>query len=491
MKIRHSLLAIAAVLTGTAQAQTLNVRQDANVIYAFNASECGEMTYSNGGSTLTIQGKAFDTSAISSVYVDDSSVADNAVSVVYNSTSASVVIAGNVAAYVSATVSGANVVIDQVGTPEAEITYTLSGASSAGSFTMNGETAATFALSDLTLTSTTSAAIDIEDSKRISLVLTGTNTLSDYAGGTQNACFYIDGHAVISGSGTLNITGNAKHGLTLDEHAKMLGGTVNILAAASDGIHGSEYFYMEDGQLNIQATGDGIDLGFRGVNKGTKDQYEDNGFIKLMGGTVSIATTGTATKALKADSTIVCGGATVTASTTGSATYDETEADFSSCAALKTGGNFQMTAGNVDLSSTGAGGKGVNATYNVNVSGGRLTVTTTGAPYENDDDDDTKPHGIKASGNINLTGGEVYVAASAKYGMAFKTKNTFAIDGSTVMGIGGTACAATDVPSTQLIKYYTKTGVSAGATKTYDGVSYTVPSYYSNSNAKILVSCPQ
>ena len=83
-----------------------------------------------------------------------------------------------------------------------EITYSLSGSSSNGSFYMDGDYKATLALNNLTLTNTNGAAIDIENGKRIAVVLTGTNTLTDSSNGNQNACFYIDGHPEFTGTGS-------------------------------------------------------------------------------------------------------------------------------------------------------------------------------------------------------------------------------------------------------------------------------------------------
>ena len=79
--ISSMLLAIAA------HAQTLNVVTD-NVTYMFPAAQAGEMTYEEG-TTLTIMNKTFTLTDITKMYVDESSVADNTVDVVYSGTSLS------------------------------------------------------------------------------------------------------------------------------------------------------------------------------------------------------------------------------------------------------------------------------------------------------------------------------------------------------------------------------------------------------------------
>ena len=166
---RLSTILAALVLTIAASAQTLNVKVG-SVTYQFSASQTGEMTYS-GGATLTIMGKTFTIADISSMAVDDSSVADGTVSVSYNGSTASVVVAGNVAQYLTIEQSGAHVSIAQSSDLAEEITYTLSGASTDGEFYMSGSYKATVELNGLTLTNTnpvySGAALHIQNGKRI------------------------------------------------------------------------------------------------------------------------------------------------------------------------------------------------------------------------------------------------------------------------------------------------------------------------------------
>ena len=468
------------------QAQTLNVNMG-NVTFSHSAASTGDMVFNNG-TTLTIEGRAYNLSDISSVTVDDRSVSPSTVSVAYNGASANVVVAGNIARYLTVSASGANVSIVQSESLQSEVNYTLSGTSTNGSFFMDGSFKANFTFDNLSLTNPSGAAIDIEDGKKIDITLVGTNTLTDGAGGSQNACFYVNGHPEFLGTGTLNVKGNTKHALSTDEYMMMTSGTINVTGAVGDGLHVSQYFKMTGGTVNIQSQGDGIDIGFKGVNKGTKDQYEDNGFAFLGGGTLTIAVTGAASKGLKADSTVIMTGGTTTISTSGAAYYDTTERDLTSASALKTDGAFTMSAGTLTLSSTGDGGKGLNATEAITISGGRLVVTTTGDTYTYSSSLDTKPHGVKTDDKITISGGEAYVAASNDEGVAFKHDLGFAINGGTLMGIGGKK--STVKSGSQGYKTYTGVKVSAGGTVSYNGVSYTVPSNYSNSSAFVVVSKP-
>ena len=237
---RLSTILAALVLTIAASAQTLNVKVG-SVTYQFSASQTGEMTYS-GGATLTIMGKTFTIADISSMAVDDSSVADGTVSVSYNGSTASVVVAGNVAQYLTIEQSGAHVSIAQSSDLAEEITYTLSGASTDGEFYMSGSYKATVELNGLTLTNTnpvySGAALHIQNGKRIKVKpITGTtSTLTDAASGSQKGCLYIKGHAEFAQKGTLNVVGNVKHAIKAGEYITVKNATINITSALGDGI---------------------------------------------------------------------------------------------------------------------------------------------------------------------------------------------------------------------------------------------------------------
>ena len=208
--MKRTLLSILTLLLAIAAgAQTLNVKVG-SVTYQFPATQTGEMTYDDG-QTVTIMGKTFTLSDISSMTVDDTSVTDGTIGVSYDGSSAAVTVAGNVAQYVTPTISGAHVSIAQSDDLAEEITYTLSGTSTDGEFYMSGSYKATLELNGLTLTNTTpvysGAAIHIQNGKRIKVKpVTGTtNTLVDAVGGSQKGCLYIKGHAEFAQKGTLNV----------------------------------------------------------------------------------------------------------------------------------------------------------------------------------------------------------------------------------------------------------------------------------------------
>ncbi len=471
-----SLMMLFAPAATYVSAQTLNVRVG-EVTYAHSAAQTGDMLF-DAGTTLTVQGKTYTLAEVTDIKVAGNQVADNTITVDYQGTQAKVTVAGNLAQHVTVTATGADVSVVADAAFAGEIAYTLTGTSTDGSFYMDGEAKASLTLDNLTLTSAKGGAITIDDGKKLDVRLVGANTLADAVAGAQKACFYVNGHVDMSGTGSLTIAGNSRHGYYSDEYTHLSGGNVTVTGAKGDGFHVNQYFQITGGTLTIASEGDGIDVGAK--RKGG----DNNGQLLLSGGEVTIDVTGEGAKALKADSTITMADGTVTATSHGAAYYDTEAADIAGAAVLKAGGQFVMKAGTLSLTATGAGAKGVNADEGVVVDGGSLSVVATGAVYEYGTLD-TKPHAVKTDGNIVINGGTLFVAASSD-GRALNTDYAFLVNGGTLMGLGGKKSEPTG--GTQAYKTYKSQTIKAGATATYDGVTFTIPANYSNAKAHVLVS---
>ena len=453
------------LLAVTAMAQTLNVTVG-SVTYQFPASQTGEMTYADGA-TLTILDKTFALSDITAMTVDDTDVTDNTVKVAYDGNAATVTVAGNIARYITPTVSGAHVNIAQSDDVADEITYTLSGTSADGEFYMSGSYKATVELNGLTLTNlnpvTTGAAVHIQDGKRIKVkVVTGTtNTLTDAASGSQKACLYIKGHAEFAQKGTLNIAGNVKHGIKTGEYMTLKNADINITSAVADGISCSEYFLMESGTVSIRGTGDdGIQCDLDGdtsTGETTDHEDEDSGNIYIKGGTVDILVTATAAKGIKAEGDLLISGGTVTVKTTGNGEWDSDDQETKAACGLACDGNMTISGGTLSLTSTGSGGKGMKCDGVLTVSDGTIDVVTSGGLYYNNgttentnytgdterisSDYYSSPKGIKAglktqsgsgyaySGGIDISGGTISVTTSGRNAEGIESKNYLNISG--------------------------------------------------------------
>lgn len=446
---------MALMLTIAATAQTLNVKVG-SVVYQFPASQAGDMTYSDG-TTLTIMGKAFTLSDISSMTIDNTEVTDNSIGVAYDGSSALVTVAGNVAQYVTPTVSGAHVSIAQSDDVAEEITYTLSGTSTDGEFYMSGSYKATVELNGLTLTNATpvysGAAVHIQNGKRIKMkVVTGTtNTLVDAAGGSQKGCLYIKGHAEFAQKGTLNITGNVKHGIKTGEYITLKNATINVLSAVGDGINCEQFFQMTSGAINIQGVGDdGIqcDVEDTATGETTDHEDEDSGNVYIEDGTLTVNVTADAAKGVKCEGDMRISGGNITVKTSGGGVWDSSKLKTKASACLGSDGAMTISGGTLSLTSTGAGGKGLNVDGALTIKGGTTTISTSGNAvvasstgtlsvvtssqqldrYESDYK--SSPKGIKADGAITISDDAIiYVTTTGAGGEGIESKTSITISG--------------------------------------------------------------
>ena len=447
---------IALVLTIAAGAQTLNVKVG-SVTYLFPASQTGEMTYADG-STVTIMGKTFSLADITAMTVDNTKVTDGAIAVTYNGSSASVTVAGNIAQYVTPTVSGAHVSIAQSDDLAEEITYTLSGTSSDGEFYMSGSYKATIELNGLTLTNATpvysGAAVHIQNGKRIKVkIVTGTtNTLSDASTGSQKGCLYIKGHAEFAQKGTLNVVGNVKHGIKTGEYFTIKNATINVTSAVGDGINCAEYFLMESGTINISGTqDDGIQCDLDGdasTGETTDHEDEDSGNVYIEGGTINITVTANAAKGIKGEGDMKISGGDITVKTTGGGVWDSDKVKTKASACLGADGNMTISGGTLSLTSTGAGGKGINVDGTFTATGGTVVVKTSGNAVvasssgtlsictssqqleRYDSDYKSSPKGIKVDGAITISDNAIIsVTTTGTGGEGIESKTSIDITG--------------------------------------------------------------
>ncbi|MBQ2540103.1 MAG: carbohydrate-binding domain-containing protein [Paludibacteraceae bacterium] len=471
-----SLLSI-VLLPLSIHAQTLNV-QVGNVLYQFPSAQTFAMPYDNG-TTLTVMGKVFNLSEIDNMYVDETKVTDGSVKVAFSDASAAITVAGNVAKDLTITSSGAHVSIVQSADLASEVTYTLSGSSADGGFYTEGAYKATVELDNLQLTNVSAtysgAAIHVQNSKRIKVKpLNGTtNTLMDATGSNQKGCLYIQGHAEFAQNGTLNVTGNVKHGIKCGEYFQIKNSTINILAAAGDGINCEQFFLMESGTININnVADDGIQCDIEDTDTGStgetaEHEDEDSGNMYLQGGTLNIAVTGIACKGIKAQGNIRISGGDIAVSTSGNGKWDTTELETKSASCINSDANVSITGGTIHLTSTGSGGKGLKCDSMLTISGSPvISIATTGGLYYNNgstenlnytgdtDRVDSKyyssPKGIRAgtktlvsgsgnyavysyAGGIVIDGGKITVSTTGNNGEGIESKDELVVNGGEIV----------------------------------------------------------
>ena len=226
----------------------------------------------------------------------------NIIKVTYKGTgAASVVIASNLQSYVTATVDGGAVSIVQKSTVSAstcgEIIYQLTGASTNGAFSLEGNYKATIELHGLSLTNPNGSAVNILNGKRIeikpiegtiSTLTDGTSTVED----AWKAVLYCKGHIEFKGKGTLNVYGNYAHAIYSKEYMSIKNCTINVCSAVKDALHCREYFLMESGKVSLRGfASDGIECNIDGTTstgETAEHENEDSGNIYIMGGSLLI-----------------------------------------------------------------------------------------------------------------------------------------------------------------------------------------------------------
>ena len=353
-----------------------------------------DITYQNSGASFTAGGVTYTTSQVDSITIVKH------ITVTFDGNTASVDLGNASSTDVTYTVNGANVVITNTNETE-EMEMELKGTSTSGSFTYNGTYKCKIHLNGLNLTSTTGAALDIQDGKRIDLILTeGTdNTLVDAASGEQKAALYCKGHLEVAGSGNLNVSGNTRHAIATNEYMliKKNTGTITVSKAVSDAMHIEQYFQMNGGTVNLSGMGgDGIQAEIK-----SDPTKELNGQVLIKGGTINIDVASDDTKGIKSDSLITVSG-----------------------------GTFVINA-------KGAGSKGISAGTNMIINEDdattTMTIAATGGVYEDPETDDTsRCMGIKVTGDLTISAGTITVTNTGTKSRGIKVDGTYYAKGGTV-----------------------------------------------------------
>lgn len=388
-RIATILTAVASSALVSVSAQTLNIRTQGNVSYAIPAEQAQRMEYSASG-TMTVMGKALAVADVASMKVDNSDVTDNTVTVIYEGTGARVVVAGNIMRHVDAVVEGARVSISQISTADADITYVLTGSSDCGSLSLSGSANSNILLQGVTLTSAAGAAIDIQSNK-VTTVTAAAGTVSalaDVAGGSHKGALYCKGNLVLNGAGTLTVTGNSANGI----HAK--------------------------------------------------------GYIVVDGLTLGADVSADAAKAIKAGDYLTIASGAVSSTAIGNGVWSEEDVKTKAAACLAADGNLTVAGGAVTLRATGSGGKGVNCDADFGMTGGRLDIATSGGilVYSNGtlshnytgntdniaSDMKSSPKGIKADGNVNISGGLINVTTTGNGAEGIESKSVLTVTGGTI-----------------------------------------------------------
>ena len=203
-----------------------------NTIYdiRFQGSQPANMLINGQNGTITFPVTAFDSITFAR---EELPSAGDTVYIIYNGSSVNVVnpFSDN---GVTVSTNSTNVTVNST---MANVPYIVSGSSSNGSLTFNSSNSFYLALSDLSLTSGNTAAINIASPVAVTLNLRGNSAIADNANSAINGTLYAAGNLSINGSGTIQIAGNAKHGISVEGILTVnSGGTIIISETDSDGL---------------------------------------------------------------------------------------------------------------------------------------------------------------------------------------------------------------------------------------------------------------
>ena len=129
--------------------------------------------------------------------------------------------------------------------------------------------------------------------------------------------------------------------------------------------------------------------------------------ISVLGGYIWAKTSADAGKCLSSDADVTISGGLLKLYTSGGSIYEEDENDTSSPAGVKADGNMVISGGEILCVSTGQGGKGLNVDGTLTLDKGIVNAVTSGGKYVYNSalDLDSSPKGVKAEGEIVINGG--------------------------------------------------------------------------------------
>ena len=122
----------------------------------------------------------------------------------------------------------------------------------------------------------------------------------------------------------------------------------------------------------------------------------------------------------------ILGQPTITINVSSNAYYDNEDREYKGYAGIKINGTFIMSDGDLSITSTGTGGKGISGNGNGYFRGGTVSVNVTGNNYGNsggwgnNSTNSVSAKGIKFDGDLSFNGGKVIVNAHAHEGIEAK-----------------------------------------------------------------------
>ncbi|MBL0746699.1 carbohydrate-binding domain-containing protein [Nocardioides baculatus] len=305
-------------------------------------------------------------------------------------------------------------------------------------------------LDGATITSETTAAINVVDAESVVVVLAdgSDNALADaatYADTSEDAptgTLYSTADLTIGGSGSLTVTGNSNNGIVGKDGLVITGGTIDV-TSVDDGILGKDYLVLTDGTVTVDATGDTF----------KSDNTEDAGagFVLIEGGELTVTSQDDGIKGVQ----VLVSGGTVTVAGSNEAVEGSLIVVDDGDVELHSADDGVNAATSDDSASTDgqAGGMGgemaADSSLNLYVNGGSLEVWASG-------------DGLDSNGNATITGGDIVVYGPTTDGNgALDVNGTFEVTGGTLMATGSAGMMV--APSTDSAQGWIATALASTA----------------------------
>ena len=463
-KIALFLVLLTCCISLRAQEYYINLHQSGHVMYQNNVNEISNIYFEGSNPTSILINQqtginSFPITAFDSItfVLQEPPQPGDAVTITYNGGAASIVnpYAGD---GVSVSNNGADVTVNST---KAGVNYFVTGTSTNGSLTIYSNSNYALSLSFLSLTSTTTAAINLATPVNVDLTVDGVCNIADEANSAVNATLYAAGNLTLEGNDNLRVTGNAKHGILVDGNLTVNNGEIDILDTDSDGIHVNGALYWNGGNLNIASAGsDGLDVsgdviiqnGDLEISTSAESQrsLKVSGIFSMSDGHLTVNSTGNDGKGIKCDSTLILAGGIVEVNVAGQGSNGISSdrhisiegADITVVSTsydgkcFKSDGTFSMSSGSINLTHSGDISKGIKTVGDITISGGSIDIYSSGST-EVTNNDPSYCTAIKGDANIINSGGDITIKlpTSNKGGKGISCTGDMMISGNNTINI--------------------------------------------------------
>jgi len=267
-------------------------------------------------------------------------------------------------------------------------TYHLTGTIENGSVTINAKDTdvVRLVLENVNITSSNGPAINVENAKKVILILEegSTNNITDGenynnidADGEPNGAIFSKDDLVINGYGTLNVQANFEDGIVSKDDLKILNSTINI-SAKDDGIRGKDYIAIKKAKLDITCECDGL--------KSTETTDTTKGYIIITSSEIKITST---QDAIQAETFVKIEDGTFDITTGGGSQNSSTQSS-----------NWGMWRGQTQSSQTEESAKAIKGNSEVYILAGTFNIDSS------DDSIHSNGNVVIDNGTFNITSGD-------------------------------------------------------------------------------------